>query len=127
MTRFRKLEQLKRLVPGAATVLTLSLAVTLRVERSCSDGVPQKPAEVPAVFYTYPEFLAAAFKAPEFCRSCTHGFAFTDARSDIASPNRTRAIENSAIRVAGGWPRAANPNQRSLESRRKRPTSSGPS
>jgi hypothetical protein len=83
MTRFRKLEQLKRLVPGAATVLTLSLAVTLRVEHSCSDGAPQKPAQVPAVLYTYPEFLAAAFAAPEFCRSCT---------PELLSPARWRDV-----------------------------------
>ena len=60
MTRFGKLEQLKRLLPGAATVLTISLAVTLRVERSCSDQAPQIPTHIPAVLYTYPEMLAGS-------------------------------------------------------------------
>jgi hypothetical protein len=62
MKRFRNLDQLRRLVPGAATVLTLSLAVTLRVERSCSEIPPEvSPSRLPAVLYPYAEILASLF------------------------------------------------------------------
>jgi hypothetical protein len=66
MTRFRRLEQLKRLIPGAATVLTLSLAVTLRVERSCSDVPVRTPTEIPAVLYSYPEMLVSIVRQTGF-------------------------------------------------------------
>jgi len=77
MTRFRKLDQLKRLLPGAATILTLSLAVTLRVERSCSERPIPNPGSAPSVLYSYPEilfansaarprWLALEFRAPQF-------------------------------------------------------------
>jgi hypothetical protein len=61
MKQFRKLDQLRRLIPGAATVLTLSLAVTLRVERSCSEAPLRPPPRIPAVMYPYPEILAFLF------------------------------------------------------------------
>jgi hypothetical protein len=61
MKQFRKLDQLRRLIPGAATVLTLSLAVTLRVERSCSEAPLRPPSKIPAVMYAYPEILASLF------------------------------------------------------------------
>jgi hypothetical protein len=62
MTRFRKLDQLKRLIPGAATVLTISLAVSLRVERSCSDVPTRTPTDIPAVLYSYPEMLVSILR-----------------------------------------------------------------
>src|SRR5205814_2272521 len=59
MTRFPNLGRVERLLPGAATLLTLSLAVTLRVESSCSDASRPAPQPSPSVLYQNPEILWA--------------------------------------------------------------------
>ena len=59
MTRFPNLGRVERLLPGAATLLTLSLAVTLRVESSCSDASRPAPQLSPSVRYQNPEILWA--------------------------------------------------------------------
>jgi hypothetical protein len=73
----RKLDQLKRLLPGAATVLTLSIAVTLRVERSCSEVPHGVPTQIPAALYSYPEILVSLF-APDFTSQTRRRLARTN-------------------------------------------------
>src|SRR4051812_18333120 len=48
------------LVPWAATILSMSLALTLRVEQACSGSAPQIPANDTGVFYT----RSAPFEIP---------------------------------------------------------------
>jgi hypothetical protein len=45
------------LIPWAATVLSMSLAVTLRVEHACSGGVPPAPTIASCVDYPYFELM----------------------------------------------------------------------
>jgi hypothetical protein len=59
MTGFRKLDQLARVVGGAATVVTLTLAVTLRVEHTCSAVRQPDLKQIPPVLYPYSELMAA--------------------------------------------------------------------
>lgn len=47
------------LVPWAATILSMSLAVTLRVEHACSGVVSPAPTIAPSIEYPYPEFMTA--------------------------------------------------------------------
>jgi hypothetical protein len=47
-----------RFVPCAATVLTLTVAVTLRVEHSCSQDIRPPVQSSPAAFYLHPEILS---------------------------------------------------------------------
>ena len=51
-------QRVQRLLAGAATVVTLSLAVTVRVERSCSPETA--PRSIPAAHYPYPLILRFA-------------------------------------------------------------------
>lgn len=51
MTRFAKLFNARRVVQGAATVLTVTLALTVRVEHSCSDKGQPHVSPAPAVLY----------------------------------------------------------------------------
>ena len=46
---------IKKLVPYAATALTLSLAANLKIEHSCSQEPPVH--QYPAVLYTYLDLL----------------------------------------------------------------------
>jgi hypothetical protein len=57
--RFTNFRRVQQLLAGAATVVTLSLAVTLRVERSCSEESPPSPGTTPSMLYSYPEILFA--------------------------------------------------------------------
>jgi hypothetical protein len=57
--RFNNFRHVQQLRAGAATVVTLSLAVTFRVERSCSEESPPRPNATPSVLYSYPEILFA--------------------------------------------------------------------
>jgi hypothetical protein len=50
--RFTNFQRVQRLLAGAATVVTLSLAVTVKSERSCSPGTV--PRSIPAAYYPYP-------------------------------------------------------------------------
>jgi hypothetical protein len=73
MTGFRKLEQLGRFLGGAATIVTLTLAVTLRVEHSCSGDAPPNLKQIPAVVYPYLELMArsdvySADRSPRLAR-----------------------------------------------------------
>jgi hypothetical protein len=56
--RITNWQRVQKLLAGAATALTLSLAVTLRVERSCSATSAPAPA-APAVVYPYSEVFTA--------------------------------------------------------------------
>lgn len=51
MTRLTKSFNASRLVKGAATVLTLTLALTVRVEHSCSEQATPNVAAYPAMLY----------------------------------------------------------------------------
>ena len=53
MTRLAKLFNARRLVQGAATVLTVSLALTVRVEHACSEPSKSNVAAYPAVLFAY--------------------------------------------------------------------------
>jgi hypothetical protein len=53
-----------RFVPCAATVLTLTVAVTLRVEHSCSQDIRPPVQSSPAPFYLHPEILSVRDSAP---------------------------------------------------------------
>ncbi|HYU52254.1 MAG TPA: hypothetical protein VEK37_04890 [Gemmatimonadaceae bacterium] len=57
MIRIPKSHRARGLVPCVATILSLSLAATLRIERSCS-AEPFPPPAAPAVLYPYPEIVA---------------------------------------------------------------------
>ena len=48
-----------RLIPCAATVLTLTVAAQLKVEHSCSQERYPPPQTSPSVIYPYPEILAS--------------------------------------------------------------------
>ena len=57
MIRFTKTHTARGLLPCAATVLTLTLAASLKIERSCpQDSFPTQTA--PSVFYPYPELVS---------------------------------------------------------------------
>lgn len=56
--RLKNLRSVQRLLPGAATLLTLSLAITLRVERSCSDQPHVDTQPTLHLPYPYPEMFA---------------------------------------------------------------------
>ncbi|MFL5553796.1 MAG: hypothetical protein ACJ770_13440 [Gemmatimonadaceae bacterium] len=58
MMRLKNLRSVQRLLPGAATLLTLSLAITLRVERSCSDQPHVDTQPTLHLPYPYPEMFA---------------------------------------------------------------------
>jgi hypothetical protein len=58
MMRFPKLRLARQLLPGAATVLTLTVAVTLRVEHSCSEEARPNTQSIPSLLYPYPEILS---------------------------------------------------------------------
>jgi hypothetical protein len=53
MTRLAKVFNARRIVQGAATVLTVTLALAVRVEHACSE--PSKPnvSAYPAVLFAY--------------------------------------------------------------------------
>ena len=53
MTRLAKLFDARRLVQGAATVLTVTLALTVRVEHSCSERPKPNVSAYPAVLYAF--------------------------------------------------------------------------
>jgi hypothetical protein len=53
MTRLAKLFNARRLVQGAATVLTVTLALTVRVEHACSEPSKSNVAAYPAVLFAY--------------------------------------------------------------------------
>ena len=50
---------MRGLVPWAATILSMSLAVTLRVEHACSGAVSPAPTITPSLQYPYAEFMTA--------------------------------------------------------------------
>jgi hypothetical protein len=53
MTRLAKLFNATRLVQGAATVLTVTLALTVRVEHACSEPSKSNVSAYPAVLFAY--------------------------------------------------------------------------
>ena len=57
--RFTNFRRMQQLLAGAATVVTVSLAVTFRVERSCSEESRPSPSTTPSLLYSYPEMLVA--------------------------------------------------------------------
>jgi hypothetical protein len=59
MTRLAKLFNARRLVQGAATVLTVTLALTVRVEHSCSDKPRSYVSPTPAILYVLNRLKAA--------------------------------------------------------------------
>ena len=107
MTRFPNLGRLERLLPGAATVLTLSLAVTLRVESSCSDASRPAPQPSPSVLYQNPEILwaegaltASAYPSEAFLSSAMSSF-FIRSSAAIArcAPPGFLSLKNSPMLV----------------------------
>jgi len=58
MMRFTKTHRAHRLVPCAASVLTLSLIATLKIEHSCSQEPRPQPQTSPSLIYPYPEILS---------------------------------------------------------------------
>jgi hypothetical protein len=60
MTRLEKLFSARRIVQGAATVLTVTLALTVRVEHSCAELSKPKMSVYPAVLYA----ISTAFPTP---------------------------------------------------------------
>jgi hypothetical protein len=67
-----------RVVPCAATVLTLTVAVTLRVEHSCSQDIRPPVQSSPAAFYPHPEILSVIDPVPprekeNRGKPCDHG------------------------------------------------------
>ncbi len=63
MIRFPKTHRARGLLPCAATILSLTLAATLKIERSCSqESYPAPPA--PSVFYPYAEIASAPKLVP---------------------------------------------------------------
>jgi hypothetical protein len=57
--RFTNFRRAQQLLAGAATVVTFSLAVTLRIERPCAEEPPPNPRMAPSLLYSYPEILFA--------------------------------------------------------------------
>lgn len=53
----------RAMLPYATTILSLSLAVTLRIERSCSDGSTPASGSPPPVIYPYAEIVASGAEA----------------------------------------------------------------
>jgi hypothetical protein len=75
--RFTNFRRAQQLLAGAATVVTLSLAVTLRVERSCSEESPPSPGTTPSLLYSYPEILFANGVARAGWLASVSGYRFT--------------------------------------------------
>jgi len=59
MMRFMKTYRAHRLIPCAATVLTLTVAAQLKVEHSCSQEPYPPPQTSPSLIYPYPEILGS--------------------------------------------------------------------
>jgi hypothetical protein len=59
MTRLAKFFSARRIVQGAATVLTVTLALTVRVEHSCSEKAGSYASPTPAILYVLNELKAA--------------------------------------------------------------------
>ena len=64
MMRFTKTHRAHRLLPCAASVLTLSLIATLKIEHSCSQEPRPQPQTSPSVIYPYPEILSTRDSLP---------------------------------------------------------------
>ena len=62
MMRFTKSHRAHRLLPCAASVLTLSLIATLKIEHSCSQEPRPQPQTSPSLIYPYPEILSTKEK-----------------------------------------------------------------
>jgi hypothetical protein len=58
MKQFTKNQIARGILPYAATILSLSLAVTLRIERACTDS-STPPKVAPAVLYPYSEIISS--------------------------------------------------------------------
>ena len=48
----------REILPYIATILSISLAVTLRIEHACSDGSTPTRVETPRVLYPYAEMIS---------------------------------------------------------------------
>lgn len=103
MTGFRKLDQLVRVLGRAATVVTLTLAVTLRVEHSCSEDSQPNSKQIPDVFYPYYEFMARSdVPAPGPFRVSAR-----TARESPTSPSPTASRAPNILRRRQPHPAAA--------------------
>lgn len=74
MIRISKTHRARGLIPYAATILSLTLAATLKIERSCSAESFRVPA-APEVMYPYPEMVAGPAEKSAFIettRSASH-------------------------------------------------------
>ena len=60
MRGLTKSQTARGILPYLATILSISLAVTLRVERACSDSSSPTRLETPPVLYPYPEVISNA-------------------------------------------------------------------
>jgi hypothetical protein len=74
MPQVPNVPRLKRLVPRVATVLTLSLAVTLRIERACSDQA-NPVAHVTSVLYPFSELMPTSRDLSPITRRVSHLWA----------------------------------------------------
>lgn len=60
MTRLANLFNARRLVQGAATVLTVTLALAVRVEHSCSEESKPRVSAYPALLYAFSSWVRSS-------------------------------------------------------------------
>ena len=60
----KKTSHVIRSLPAAASLLTLTVAATIRVQHSCSE----QPASPPPAVYPYPEIMVQHFLRDSYCR-----------------------------------------------------------
>jgi len=58
MNEATKKQLVRGILPYAATILSLSLAVTLRIEHSCSDPTHPVRDSLPSALYPYSELIS---------------------------------------------------------------------
>ena len=60
MRGFTKNQIARGILPYAATILSLSLAVTLRIEHACTDNTSPAQHASPPALYPYTEMISAS-------------------------------------------------------------------
>jgi hypothetical protein len=65
MRGFTKNNIARSILPYAATLLSASLVVTLRVEHACTDGPSHNEYTAPRALYPFPEIIPIGFLPPD--------------------------------------------------------------
>lgn len=66
MRESKRTQIMRSILPGMATVLSITFAATLRVEHACTGAPAPVPAPVPALLYPYTDLVARNAPSPYF-------------------------------------------------------------